>query len=156
MCITIYPQEQRDTGKRENSDRKCATRSLIGTYVPVNVINVHGDKMESEEFIKLLDDAAIEVKALSFTKQIEKKRRAVYKDRDSIEHIAASQGWDQVRKDIGYAITQLIEEYNRAQTLDWVRDPVQYALYHTWRRREDAKQDEMQILQISKELRKRP
>lgn len=29
--------------------------------------------MESEEFIKLLDDAAIEVKALSFTKQIEKR-----------------------------------------------------------------------------------
>ena len=58
--------------------------------------------------------------------------------------------------DIGHAITQLIEEYNRAVTFDWVRDPIGYALYHTWRRREDAKQDEMQILQISKELRKRP
>lgn len=43
------------------------------------------------------------------------------------------------KKDIGHAITQLIEEYNRANTLDWVRDPVGYALYQTWYSREQKK-----------------
>ena len=61
--------------------------------------------MECKQCIDKLDEAAVEIKCLSFTKE---------------------------------------------------KDPVQYALYHTWRRREDAKQDEMQILQISKELRERP
>ena len=46
-----------------------------------------------------------------------------------------------MKNDIGHAITQLIEEYNRAQTLDWVRDPVGYALYYTWRHREDRKSE---------------
>lgn len=65
-------------------------------------------------------------------------------------------GMKSSKNDIGHAITELIEEYNRALSCDWVKDPVQYALYYTWRRREDEKQDEMQILQISKELRERP
>lgn len=47
-----------------------------------------------------------------------------------------------MRKDIGYAITQIVEEYHRALEYDWVKDPVGYALYYTWRRREDQKEKE--------------
>ena len=46
--------------------------------------------------------------------------------------------------DIGHAVLDLIEEYNIAKEAEYVRNPVAYALYHTWRKydTEDRTTDE--------------
>lgn len=46
--------------------------------------------------------------------------------------------------DIGHAVLDLIEEYNIAKETEYVRNPVAYALYHTWRKydTEDRTTDE--------------
>lgn len=36
--------------------------------------------------------------------------------------------------DIGHAVLDLIEEYNIVRDLEWVHDPVAFALYHTWKK----------------------
>ena len=40
--------------------------------------------------------------------------------------------------DIGYAVMDLIEAYQKAKESEFVRDPVCYALYQTWRKYDRA------------------
>ena len=43
--------------------------------------------------------------------------------------------------DIGYAVMDLIEAYQRAKASEFVRDPVCYALYQTWRKYDRARKE---------------
>lgn len=42
---------------------------------------------------------------------------------------------------IGYAVMDLIEAYQRATASEFVRDPVCYALYQTWRKYDRARKE---------------
>ena len=58
--------------------------------------------------------------------------------RDCVDAVAGTVGRGRAMKsrlsDIGYAVMDLIEAYQRATASEFVRDPVCYALYQTWRK----------------------
>jgi hypothetical protein len=43
--------------------------------------------------------------------------------------------------EIGYAVMDLIEAYQIAKDCEYVRDPVCYALYQTWRKYDRARKE---------------
>lgn len=52
---------------------------------------------------------------------------------------AASVKGERMQMTLGKAIELLCEEYGKALTLEYVRDPLAYALYHTWKKVDERK-----------------
>ena len=40
------------------------------------------------------------------------------------------------------AIAELVREYDKAKTLDWITNTVAYALYQVWKKADEEKQNE--------------